>query len=183
VAKKILVADDDRYTRTLLQVILRKEGYEVWPAHDGNEALSLLEQEKPDLIILDAMMRGLDGFGTLKALRTQRATAGLPVVMLSSQHAQEGVVRAWRGGVDLYIEKPFDPQDLTAYIRRIFQERRAASDRRAEYLPSERRNSDRRSVVMPAAVFNDIDRRERERREQERRAGSRRLDFAVDEAA
>lgn len=180
--KKILVVDDDRDTRLLLQVILRKDGYDVKATHDGHEALAYTANERPDLVIVDALMPGLDGFGTLKELRANTHTSDIPVVMLSAQTEDTEVLRAWREGVDLYLEKPFDPKDLTAYIRRIFQERRTQSDRRSEQTQSERRVTQRRFANTICDSVAENDKRSGDRRVADRRATSRRLDFAEEEA-
>jgi two-component system alkaline phosphatase synthesis response regulator PhoP len=119
-AKKILVVDDEQNIVRLAQVYLERAGYEVITASDGKEALEKVELEKPDLVVLDYSLPGMDGFEVLQSLRNNPTTRELPVVMLTRKAADEDVFHGWQGPVDCYLTKPFNPMELISFVRRIF---------------------------------------------------------------
>lgn len=116
---KILVVDDEASVRHLLQVMLTTEGYEPLLAANGAEGLQLAHQHLPALVILDWMMPVLDGLTTLKALRDDPTTAGIPVVMLTARQGDSAMAQAMIQGADFYITKPFDAEEMLAVIRRF----------------------------------------------------------------
>lgn len=118
--KKILAVDDERHIVRLIQVNLERAGYEVSTAYDGLEALRAIEENRPDLIVLDVMMPQLDGFETLKRLKANPNTADIPVIMLTAKSQDADVFRGWQSGVDCYLTKPFNPMELLAFVKRIF---------------------------------------------------------------
>jgi two-component system alkaline phosphatase synthesis response regulator PhoP/two-component system response regulator VicR len=118
--KKILAVDDERHIVRLIQVNLERAGYEVSTAYDGLEALRAIEEDRPDLIVLDVMMPQLDGFETLKRLKANPNTADIPVIMLTAKSQDADVFRGWQSGVDCYLTKPFNPMELLAFVKRIF---------------------------------------------------------------
>jgi two-component system alkaline phosphatase synthesis response regulator PhoP/two-component system response regulator VicR len=120
-AKKILAVDDERAIVRLVQVNLERQGYEVVTAFDGKEALEKVETEHPDLIVLDVMMPYMDGFEVLQNLKKNQATRDIPVIMLTAKAQDADVFRGWQSGVDCYLTKPFNPMELTAFVKRIFK--------------------------------------------------------------
>ena len=115
---KVLVADDERNVRLSLVYILFDAGYDVIEAEDGPMALEMACQERPDLILLDVVMPGMDGFRVLEKIRENPATEAIPVVMLTALPAEEGERDGMKLGVTHYITKPWDPEtvELTARV-------------------------------------------------------------------
>ncbi len=112
--KLILVVDDDRDLVVLLERILVEEGYQVATAYDGSSALTLLDEQKPDLIILDIMMPGING---LEILNSVRQTHVIPVIMLTAKKDEATLRDAFDAGADDYIRKPFRRLELLARIK------------------------------------------------------------------
>ena len=127
-AKKILAVDDEKHIVRLVQINLQKEGYEVVTASNGREALERVASDKPDLIIMDVMMPEMDGFGALKILKADTATSGIPVIMLTAKAQDADVFQGWKSGADLYLTKPFNPQELLTFVKRIFQDQSGGED-------------------------------------------------------
>ncbi len=116
-APRVLVVDDSEVIRELISVNLELEGFEVSTAEDGQDALDRVEQIMPDLVTLDVVMPRLDGFETAARLRANEATRHIPLVMVSAA-AQEGDLRRGREiGVNAYITKPFQPEELIQVVR------------------------------------------------------------------
>jgi DNA-binding response OmpR family regulator len=104
-AKRILLAEDDRFLRRAAESALKRAGFTVLPAADGEEALRLARAEKPDLVLLDLIMPKLQGFEVLKALKADPATAMIPVVVLSNLGQDGDVQRALESGAVAYLVK------------------------------------------------------------------------------
>lgn len=119
--RKILAVDDEKHIVRLVQVNLERQGYEVIPAYDGKEALQKVEEERPDLIVLDVMMPYMDGFEVLQNLRRNPSTRDIPVIMLTAKAQDADVFRGWQSGVDCYLTKPFNPMELVSFVQRIFK--------------------------------------------------------------
>ncbi len=113
----ILVVDDNPVTRVLCSRVLSREGYQVMLAEDGIEALRLVKEKPVDLVLLDVMMPGLDGFDVLEALRKIYPSDRLRVLMVTAKDQSEDVVRAFKLGADDYITKPLDVPVMVARIR------------------------------------------------------------------
>ena len=122
--RRILIVDDDRDIRGLLKLVLETEGYVTELAADGFAALRAVESRPPDCVLLDVMMPGLDGHLVLRTMRARRP--GLPVVMMTASATDDHVWRAWTEGVDYFLAKPFDPDDLLRFLAALFHRRRAA---------------------------------------------------------
>jgi two-component system alkaline phosphatase synthesis response regulator PhoP/two-component system response regulator VicR len=120
VAKKILAVDDEKHIVRRVQVNLERQGYEVITASDGKEALQKVEDERPDLVVLDVMMPYMDGFEVLQNLRRNPSTREIPVIMLTAKAQDADVFQGWQSGVDCYLTKPFNPMELIAFVKRIF---------------------------------------------------------------
>lgn len=118
-ALTILIADDDPLLRTLVEHKLSLAGHRVIAAEDGAQALSEIARLKPDLVVLDAMMPVLDGFEVLRRLKSDPATAGLPVIMLTALKREADIVGALELGAADYLVKPFIPDELVMRIRRF----------------------------------------------------------------
>ncbi|MEI7834569.1 MAG: response regulator [bacterium] len=120
--KKVLACDDERHIVRLIQVNLERAGYEVVTAFDGREALKKIDEEHPDMVVLDVMMPYMDGFETLKHIRANPATRNLPVIMLTAKAQDQDVFQGYSHGVDIYLTKPFNPMELLTFVKRIFTE-------------------------------------------------------------
>ena len=116
---RILLVDDEQAIQTLLSYPLQKDGYEVVCASDGREALARFGEGEYDLVVLDVMMPRLDGWETLARLRADPETAGLKVLMLSARAMDADLRRGDRAGVDAYMTKPFDPDELVRTVREL----------------------------------------------------------------
>ena len=112
-AKTILICEDDDNLRQLIRVVIGA-GYRIVEAGDGDEALALASEHRPDLIVLDLMMPGMSGFDVLRHLRGDVSVDGTPIVVMSAwPNAQEAALEA---GADRYIQKPFEPVHLTEIV-------------------------------------------------------------------
>lgn len=125
-AQRILVADDDPLLLALVEHKLRGRGYEVETAEDGETALDRIRAAPPDLVVLDAMMPGKDGFGVLRSMAEDPATADIPVVMLTARRQESDVLTGLRLGAREYMVKPFMPEELVQRIGRLLAVRRPA---------------------------------------------------------
>jgi DNA-binding response OmpR family regulator len=120
---KILVVDDVPENVRLLEAVLVPRGYDVVTANDGAAALALVEREKPDLVLLDVMMPGLDGYAVCSQLRESEETAVLPVIMVTSSIGQEKT-KAIEAGADDFIPKPFNHDELLTRVRSLLRIKR-----------------------------------------------------------
>jgi len=118
-AKKILTVDDSPSMRMLLKSALLEQGFEVFEAEDGVDALEKLDGAEPDLIITDINMPRMDGFGLITALRDGRVRSSLPILVLTTEASDEKKARARNAGATGWIVKPFDRDKLGAAIRRV----------------------------------------------------------------
>ena len=119
---RILVVDDDASIRALVQDVLAVEGYDVVLADDGFAGLRAIEAERPDCVVLDVMMPGLDGHAVLQRIRAADGGPDLPVVMLTAAADDAQAWKAWTEGVDYFLAKPFDPDELLRYLDYLFLE-------------------------------------------------------------
>jgi CheY-like chemotaxis protein len=116
---RVLVVDDDDVIRQLITVNLELEGFEVATAVDGQDCLDKVKHVAPDVITLDIMMPRLDGWEAAGRLRADPETAGIKVVLLSARAQEADLERGSRIGVDAYLTKPFDPDELIEVVRRL----------------------------------------------------------------
>ncbi|MDD5116664.1 MAG: response regulator transcription factor [Candidatus Omnitrophica bacterium] len=122
--EKILIVEDEKDIIKMLDYNLKKEGFKVIDARDGEDALDLATREYPDLILLDLMLPGMDGLEVCKALKKETKTASIPIIMLTAKGQESDKVVGLELGADDYITKPFSPRELVARIKAVL--RRAA---------------------------------------------------------
>ena len=122
----ILVVEDEAALVTLLRYNLEREGFRVAAAADGEEALLLAREEKPDLVLLDWMLPLLSGIEVCRQLRRMTETRGVPIIMLTARGEEGDKLRGLDSGADDYITKPFSPSELVARIRAVMRRTRPA---------------------------------------------------------
>ncbi len=119
--KKILIIDDDEDIISLIRIILENENYTVIGALNGDEGIKYALKEKPDLILLDIMMPGTDGWEVMKMLHTDEKTRKIPVAMLTCKtDVRDKLAGLQEGAID-YITKPFSPEELITRVNKIFK--------------------------------------------------------------
>jgi two-component system response regulator MtrA len=111
---RVLVVDDDQALSEMLGIVLRAEGYEALFCEDGSKAQAIFQETKPDLILLDLMLPGIDGIEVCKQIRSE---SGVPIVMLTARGDTLDIVKGLESGADDYIVKPFKPKELVARIK------------------------------------------------------------------
>jgi len=119
--ERILIVDDEEDILELLRYILTREGYTVKLATTGEEAVKLSAQEKPDLIIMDIILPGMDGLQATRAIKKSPDTSGVPVLMLSAKSEDADIVIGLELGADDYVTKPFSPAVLLARIKTLLR--------------------------------------------------------------
>ncbi len=124
----ILVVDDEEEILELIEYHLAREGYRVITATNGETALRLAEKDRPDLIILDLMLPGVDGLQVCKILKNSPGTKDTAIVMLTAKGEEADIVVGLELGADDYITKPFSPRVLTARIKSVLRRKKAAQD-------------------------------------------------------
>ena len=118
----VLVVDDEPMARTLLRLMLVRAGFDVVEAEDGYAALDKLQEAAPDIMILDVMMPGIDGFTVCETVRASSNMSELPIIMLSAKTDLESVNKGLRLGANKYLTKPITPEELTRQVRNVLQE-------------------------------------------------------------
>ena len=119
--KRILVVDDEIYIVHILEFSLTMEGYSILTASDGEEALRVIDSERPDLVVLDIMMPKLDGYEVCRRLRQDEQFCDLPVILLSAKGRPIDREAGLQAGADDYITKPFSPRKLLEKIRELLE--------------------------------------------------------------
>ena len=117
-AEKILIIDDDVDTLRLVGLMLERKGYDIRTASNGAQALVSAKAEHPDLIVLDIMMPDMDGFEVTRRLRADPTTAGIPIAMFTAKGQLEDKVAGYDAGVDEYLTKPIERDELISTIRK-----------------------------------------------------------------
>jgi len=125
-AAKLLLVEDDASLAELLEFRFEAEGYQVRSTTDGDEALILAAEETPDLIILDWMIEGTSGIEVCRRLRRDKATAHVPIIMLTAREAEDDRIRGLETGADDYVTKPFSPRELLARVAAVMRRIRPA---------------------------------------------------------
>jgi two-component system phosphate regulon response regulator PhoB len=123
---KILLVEDDANLVELIRYNLDKEGFDVITTPDGEEALVLAEEDRPDVVVLDWMIANLSGIEVCRRLRRAPETASLPIIMLTARAEESDRVRGLETGADDYVTKPFSPRELVARVRALLRRLRPA---------------------------------------------------------
>ena len=118
-AEKVLIVDDDINALKLIGYALQREGYEIIAAQSGQEALAKAQEEEPQLVLLDIMMPGMDGYEVCRRLRATPKISHVPVIMLTAKGQVEDKVAGFEAGADDYLTKPVVPTELTARVRAL----------------------------------------------------------------
>ena len=134
-SQTILVVEDEPDIRKLVQYNLVQERFKVVEAEDGEQALKILQREKPNLVVLDLMLPGLSGLELCKILRERQDTAQLPILMLTAKAGEADKVVGLEMGADDYLVKPFSPREMVARVRAILRrsETQTTSERSSSY--------------------------------------------------
>jgi len=119
VKKRLLVIEDNARLLRVIAVYLEKAGFEIMTARDGGDALVRLAETIPDLIVSDIMMPGTDGFAFAANVRANPRTDLIPIIFLTAKERREDRIAGFRAGVDAYLVKPFEPEELVAVIENI----------------------------------------------------------------
>ena len=121
-AKKVLIVEDDKFLRELIVKKLLGEGYDIVEAIDGEEGIKKIKEEKPDLVLLDLILPGVDGFGVLSQMRDDSSVSSIPVIILSNLGQKDDVERGLKlGAVDYLIKAHFTPGEIIEKIKNILK--------------------------------------------------------------
>jgi two-component system phosphate regulon response regulator PhoB len=123
--ERILVVDDEPDILSLLVYQLSREGYRISTAVDGRGAVSTALADRPDLIVLDLMLPGVDGYEVLRTLREDERTGDIPVLLLTARQEEEDRIRGFERGADDYVTKPFSPKELVLRVRALLRRTQA----------------------------------------------------------
>ena len=130
----VLIVEDEPTIVTMLRYNLEREGYKVYSTGDGEEAITLVKEYKPDIIVLDWMLPSMTGIEVCKHLRWNNDTKNIPIIMLSSRGEEGDRIRGLDVGADDYIVKPFSPSELVARIKAVFRRiRPSLTEQKLEY--------------------------------------------------
>lgn len=124
----VLVVEDDADIREVEEYNLQREGYDVLTAEDGDEALEVARDRKPDLVVLDLMLPGTDGVEVCRTLRADGVTEAIPVIMVTAKDTESDVVLGLGVGADDYLTKPFSPRELLARVKAVLRRARRTED-------------------------------------------------------
>lgn len=125
---RILVVDDDKNTRRLMQAVLENEGYQVFMAENGEDALTVMNREYIDLVVLDIMMPKMDGYEFTKTLRG--TNNNLPILMVSAKQLSADKKKGFLAGTDDYMTKPIDEEEMLLRIKALLRRAQIASERK-----------------------------------------------------
>lgn len=118
-SKKVLIVDDEPNIAISVDFLMRREGFEVLVAHDGEEGLARIRADRPDLVVLDVMMPKLDGFEVCKAVRADPTLAGVRILMLTAKGRAQEITKGLALGAEAYIAKPFSTRELVAKVKEL----------------------------------------------------------------
>lgn len=117
--KKVLVVDDEPAILMSLDFLMKKEGYNVFIARDGEEALTIIKKEVPDLIVLDIMMPNVDGYEVCKYVKNTTEYKNIKVIFLSAKTKQSDIDKGFSLGADDYMVKPFSTKELVKRVKQL----------------------------------------------------------------
>lgn len=150
-ATKVLVVDDERSITDGLVFSLKKEGFEVYPAYNGEDALTVFQESKPDIAILDIMLPGLDGFTVCRILRKE---SSIPIIMLTARADRAERLLGFEAGADDYVVKPFFTDELVARLRAILRRGKDVSQLEAPlFVEGISIDPQRRQVMVNSSVI------------------------------
>ena len=118
---KVLVVDDEPNILMSLEFLMRKSGHEVFIARDGAEALQLVRQERPNVLVLDIMMPEVDGYEVCQTIKKDPELAKISVIFLSAKSKESDIERGYAAGADLYLTKPFSTKALVQHIHELIR--------------------------------------------------------------
>lgn len=124
----VLVVEDDADIREVQEYNLQREGYDVLTAGDGDEALETVRERRPDLVLLDLMLPGMDGVEVCREMRASESTESIPVIMVTAKDTESDVVLGLGVGADDYLTKPFSPRELLARVKAVLRRTRRTPD-------------------------------------------------------
>src|SRR3982751_2972704 len=124
--KRLLLVEDDRALADLVSYHFQRSGYDVTRTGDGEEALILVDEVKPDIILLDWMIEGISGIEVCRRLRRRSSTAHVPIMMLTARGEESDRIRGFETGADDYVTKPFSPRELVARVGAVLRRVRPA---------------------------------------------------------
>jgi DNA-binding response OmpR family regulator len=116
---KVLIADDEPNILLSLEFLMKKAGYEVFIARNGTEALALMDENRPEMVVLDIMMPDVDGLEVCHYIRSQPGGEAVKVIFLSAKSKEADIQKGYEAGADLYITKPFSTRHLMEKIREL----------------------------------------------------------------
>ncbi|WP_258101339.1 response regulator [Marinoscillum pacificum] len=115
-SSKVLIVDDEPNILMSLEFLLKKSGYQVFIARDGREALGIIDEEVPDIILLDVMMPEVDGYEVCQKVKNNAQTSHVKIIFLSAKTKKEDIDKGYEMGADLYITKPFSTRYLISQV-------------------------------------------------------------------
>lgn len=118
---KVLLVDDEVNILTALEFLVRKEGYQVFKASNGEAALVAMENHRPNIVVLDVMMPGIDGFEVARRIRTKSYFEDTKIVFLTAKGTQEDRFKGYATGGEVYVTKPFDNDELITIINEVVE--------------------------------------------------------------
>lgn len=116
---KVLIVDDEPNILMSLEFLMHREGYRVFVARNGNEALTIINQETPDVIILDIMMPEVDGYEVCQLIKNNLSTQHIKVIFLSAKTKEDDIRKGYEMGADLYMTKPFSTRELLKKVKSL----------------------------------------------------------------
>ncbi len=117
----ILLVDDEPEMRLLTRTILEKKGYDVIEARDSDETLVILDKEKPDLILLDVMMPGLNGWDLCRKIKNKEELKDIPIIMFTIMSESHNIERSFKSGADAHINRPFDMKEFLDIVNKFLK--------------------------------------------------------------
>ena len=155
-SKRLLIVDDEAKLLRAVAMCLRSEGYEVTTARSGAEALVRLTEAVPDLIITDIRMPGMDGHALARSIRSNPRTDLIPVIFLTAKDTREDRIAGFRTGVDAYVTKPFDPEEMLAIVSSILKRVQRTSTELARMVQTVNGDEPSASGAAPPALEEEF---------------------------
>ena len=125
--KKILIVDDEPNILMSLDFLMRKEGYTVFVARDGAEAIKIIDEDNPQIVVLDIMMPNVDGYEVCQYIKNDESRKATKVIFLSAKSKKEDIDKGYEMGADLYLTKPFSTRELVKEVKTLTEENHGTS--------------------------------------------------------